>query len=209
MPATRAAKGGDLVAGRYRLARRVGSGGMAEVWQSVDSRLGRQVAVKLLHEACSADEQCLDWFRREARAAARVHHPGVVQVYDYSEGDEVPYLAMELVDGPTLAGELGVQGPVGGSRTLGHRLSGRGGAAGHPRCRGRASRHQAVQSVDRRRSRREDRRFRPRRQSTSRQSADPARSPAPPPISARNRPVASRPRPRPTSTRSAPWRTRA
>jgi serine/threonine-protein kinase len=92
---------------------------MGEVWQSTDTRLERQVAVKLLHEDCARDQQCLDLFRREAQAVSRVSHPGVVQVYDYGESElPVPYLAMELVDGPTLAGELEVGGPAGAGRTL-------------------------------------------------------------------------------------------
>ena len=115
MPEARAVKG-DVVAGRYRLARRVGTGGMGEVWQCVDNSLGREVAVKLLHEQCSTDEQCLQWFRQEARLAAAVGHPGVVQVYDY--GEQPPYLVMELVDGPTLANEVGLVGAVGVGRTL-------------------------------------------------------------------------------------------
>ncbi len=75
-------------AGRYALLRRLGAGGMAEVHLALDQALGRQVAVKLLHPAYTADPLFVERFRREARAAAALNHPHIVSVYDW--GTEGP-----------------------------------------------------------------------------------------------------------------------
>ena len=79
---------------------------MAEVWQAVDRVLGRQVAVKILHPHLAADDTFVTRFRTEAIAAARLHHPGIVAIYDtcHDEGSEA--IVMELVRGPTLRAEL-------------------------------------------------------------------------------------------------------
>ncbi len=95
-----------LADGRYRLEQRLGAGGMASVWLAVDQRLGRPVAVKIVADTLAGDEHWLRRFRREARAAARLSHPGVVPVFDYGIEDGRPYLVMEYVAGGTLAGRL-------------------------------------------------------------------------------------------------------
>ncbi|RKN51126.1 serine/threonine-protein kinase [Micromonospora endolithica] len=96
---------------RYVLRERIGRGGMSEVWRADDEVLGRPVAVKALAGELAADPQLRATIRREARAAARLSHPHVTQVYDYGEaslagGVVVPYLVMELVDGRNLADRL-------------------------------------------------------------------------------------------------------
>ncbi len=101
---------------RYVLHDRVGLGGMSEVWRADDEVLGRSVAVKVLAGTFAVDPDLRATLRREARAAARLAHPHVTQVYDYGEaaltdGSVVPYLVMELVDGRNLADRL-TDGPL-------------------------------------------------------------------------------------------------
>jgi hypothetical protein len=97
---------GVPVGGRYRLVSRIASGGAGQVWSAVDETLDRPVAVKLLRADVADDASFRERFRREARAAAGLNHPGVATVYDYgtestAEAD-LPYLVMELVDGEAL-----------------------------------------------------------------------------------------------------------
>jgi beta-lactam-binding protein with PASTA domain/predicted Ser/Thr protein kinase len=91
-----------LVDGRYRLLRRVGSGGMADVWCAEDTQLGRRVAVKILHERFAQDREFVERFRREASSAAGLQHPNVVNVFDRGEFDGTYYIAMEYVEGSSL-----------------------------------------------------------------------------------------------------------
>ncbi|MFG2550375.1 protein kinase [Streptomyces sp. NPDC048581] len=97
---------GRLLAGRYRVVAQLGRGGMGVVWKAVDEVLGREVAVKELRTYNDADGPELADLRlrmqREARAAARVRHTGVVAVHDVAEVDGRPLIVMELVDGPSL-----------------------------------------------------------------------------------------------------------
>ena len=93
-------------AGRYELRELIGSGGMAAVWLAEDTRLRREVAVKLLSEATADDPDYLARFRREARVAASLAHPNVVSVYDFDADSEPPYLVMEHVPGRNLAQRL-------------------------------------------------------------------------------------------------------
>ena len=86
------------VMGRYRLGRRLGSGGFGTVYEAHDERLDRAVAVKVI----PADGPAPERGRREALAAARLHHPGIVAVYDAGDGPEGRYLVSELVRGRTL-----------------------------------------------------------------------------------------------------------
>lgn len=92
-----------VIDGRYRLLRRLGSGGMAVVWAARDKRLGRDVAVKILSDVLAADADYRRRFEREARVAARLSHPGLVAIYDFGAQSGRPYLVMELVRGDTLA----------------------------------------------------------------------------------------------------------
>jgi eukaryotic-like serine/threonine-protein kinase len=95
----------QTVAGRYRIERRLGAGGMSTVFQATDSVLERPVAVKLLAEHLAEDEAFVARFRREALSAARLQHPNVVQVFDSGEDADSGrhYIVMEYVDGPSCA----------------------------------------------------------------------------------------------------------
>jgi serine/threonine-protein kinase len=93
---------GSLYDGRYRIERRIGVGGMANVYLAEDETLGRQVAIKVLHQRYAEDSQFVERFLREATAAARLNHPNIVQVYDRGESNHTYYIAMEYVDGMTL-----------------------------------------------------------------------------------------------------------
>ena len=108
------------VAGRYRLERRLGAGGMSTVFLAMDTVLERRVAVKLLAEHLAEDEAFVARFRREALAAAKLQHPNVVQVFDSGKDvdSERHYIVMEYVEGPSCADllreekELGVEQAV-------------------------------------------------------------------------------------------------
>ena len=98
--------------GRYRLVRRIATGGMGEVWQADDTVLGRRVALKLLVEELAADDRATRRFVREARATARLAHPNVARVFDFGRDGGAPFLVMELLEGETLAARL-ASGPLG------------------------------------------------------------------------------------------------
>jgi len=93
---------GILIDGRYRLEHRLGSGGMADVWRARDTELGRDVALKLLHENFARDTEFVERFRREASAAAGLQHPNVVSVYDRGSHEDSYWISMELVEGSSL-----------------------------------------------------------------------------------------------------------
>jgi hypothetical protein len=95
-----------LGAERYELEYRLGHGGMATVYCARDLKLDRQVAIKLLADNFAGDEELRKRFSREARIAARLDHPNVVQVFDVGEDEERPYIVMEHVEGGTLADRL-------------------------------------------------------------------------------------------------------
>jgi len=117
---------GRLLAGRYRLRRRLGQGASAEVWEAWDGKLARPVAVKVLHAVLAVlDPGRVDRLEREARALARVRSPGVVQVLDHHLGDTPAFLVTELVPGGrTLAGAVAeardgfLEGPLGGPQDV-------------------------------------------------------------------------------------------
>ena len=102
--------------GRFAVERTIGRGGMATVYLAHDRVLDRSVALKVLAPHLAGDEGYRGRFLREARLAARLLHPNVVQVYDVGEDDRGPYIVMELVEGPTLAEELQMHGPFPSSR---------------------------------------------------------------------------------------------
>jgi len=93
---------GSVVDGRYRLLRRIGSGGMADVWLAQDSHLQRQVALKVLHQRFAQDREFVERFRREAEAAAGLQHPNIVAVFDRGDVDGTYYIAMQLLEGRSL-----------------------------------------------------------------------------------------------------------
>ena len=102
---------GTLFAGRYRLERKLGSGGMADVWLAEDQELGRRVAVKILHGRYASDEQFVERFRREATHAAGLSHPNIVSIFDRGEAAGSYYIVMEYVEGRTLKELLVTRGP--------------------------------------------------------------------------------------------------
>ena len=108
-----------IIADRYELESKIGSGGMGTVWKAHDTLLDRTVAVKILHEGLAEDANFAERFRREARNAASLGHPNVVTVYDTGEqatasgsSDAVPFIVMEYVDGESLHRSLNRQGPL-------------------------------------------------------------------------------------------------
>lgn len=97
---------------RYRLERLLGRGGMASVWLASDEVLERPVAVKVLSDTIASDQEFVARFRREAKVAAGLSHPNLIDVYDYAEGAERPYLVMEYVSGDTLADRMTRKGGI-------------------------------------------------------------------------------------------------
>lgn len=93
---------GVVLDGRYRVLRRIGSGGMADVWLAEDTHLQRQVALKVLRSQFVQDGEFAARFQREAEAAAGLQHPNVVAVFDRGEAEGTPYIAMQYLEGPTL-----------------------------------------------------------------------------------------------------------
>ena len=100
-----------MIAGRYRLGDLLGRGGMADVYDGLDLRLERAVAVKLLRPEMAARDDVRTRFEAEARAAAGLSHPNAVAVFDTGEHEGVPYLVMERLPGTTLADRI-AEGPV-------------------------------------------------------------------------------------------------
>ena len=100
--ATQDTLSGTLFAGRYHIARKLGGGGMADVYLAEDQELGRRVAIKMLHGRYANDEQFVERFRREATHAAGLSHPNIVSIFDRGEIDGTYYIVMEYVEGKTL-----------------------------------------------------------------------------------------------------------
>jgi eukaryotic-like serine/threonine-protein kinase len=96
--------------GRYAVRRSIGHGGMAQVYEGEDTVLNRTVAIKVLAPQYARDEGFVQRFRREAQAAAKMNHPGIVSVYDTGSDDTVHYIVMEYVQGRTLAEVLSQEG---------------------------------------------------------------------------------------------------
>ena len=98
--------------GRYRVVRKLGTGGMANVYLAEDQELGRSVAIKMLDERHSQDEQFVERFRREAKNAAGLSHPNIVSIYDRGQAEGTYYIAMEYLEGRTLKELLIARGPT-------------------------------------------------------------------------------------------------
>ena len=101
----------SLFDGRYLIIRKLGSGGMANVYLASDQELGRRVAIKILDERHASDAQFIERFRREAQNAAGLSHPNIVTIYDRGEAEGTYYIAMEYVEGRTLKELLVARGP--------------------------------------------------------------------------------------------------
>jgi len=101
-----------VIDGRYSLEEQIGVGGMATVWRATDTLLGRQLAIKRLSPHLKLDRAASERFRREGQAAARLNHPGILTVFDAGEDVDGPWIAMELIEGETLAKRLAAKGPM-------------------------------------------------------------------------------------------------
>lgn len=97
--------------GPYRITAELGHGGMGVVYRASDTRLSRDVALKVLNEEFALDSQGVDRFRREAKLLASLNHPNIAAIYDIEESDGIQALVLELVEGPTLAERI-THGPV-------------------------------------------------------------------------------------------------
>ncbi|MEA2702762.1 MAG: eukaryotic-like serine/threonine-protein kinase [Actinomycetota bacterium] len=102
----------QVFTGRYQMVRQVARGGMAEVFLARDLLLDRPVALKVLFPEFSLDRSFVERFRREARAAANLNHPGIVSIYDWGEDDGTYFIVMEYVDGKTLREVIRSEGPL-------------------------------------------------------------------------------------------------
>ncbi|MFN8105654.1 MAG: protein kinase, partial [Acidimicrobiia bacterium] len=105
-------KTAQLLGSRYLLHEPIARGGMAVVWRGTDTRLGRKVAVKVLHARLASDANFRERFRREAVSAASFNHPNIVTVFDTGESGASHFIVMELVEGPSLSRLLGKTGAL-------------------------------------------------------------------------------------------------
>src|SRR5215207_659631 len=101
-----------LFDGRYRIVRKLGTGGMANVYLAEDEVLGRRVAIKILNDRHAGDGQFVERFRREAKNAASLSHPNIVSIYDRGEAEGTYYIAMEYLDGRSLKELIVARGPA-------------------------------------------------------------------------------------------------
>nr|WP_284290645.1 protein kinase [Angustibacter aerolatus] len=153
---------GRVLDGRYLVRSRIARGGMATVYLAVDQRLDREVALKVMHAGLGDDEEFVRRFTQEARSAARLSHPGVVQVYDQGEHDGVVFLAMEHVRGRTLRDVMDERGPLSPREALDVLEPGARRARRGARRRHRAPRREARERAGRRRRPHQGRRLRAR-----------------------------------------------
>src|SRR5436309_5668334 len=98
--------------GRYKILRKLGAGGMANVYLAEDQELGRRVAIKILNDRHANDEQFVERFRREAKNAAGLSHPNIVSIFDRGEAEGTYYIAMEFLDGRSLKELISTRGPA-------------------------------------------------------------------------------------------------
>src|ERR671934_459075 len=97
--------------GSYEIISRFGAGGMGEAYRARDTKLNRDVAIKILPAAFALDPDRLARFKREAQVLASLNHPNIGHIYGFEESTNIQALVLELVDGPTLADRL-AQGPI-------------------------------------------------------------------------------------------------
>jgi serine/threonine-protein kinase len=113
---------GTIVDERYALVRKIGSGGMADVWLAEDRELDREVAIKILHDRFAQDQEFVERFRREAQSAAGLQHPNVVSIFDRGAFRDSYFIAMEYIDGPQLKqlvkGGMGIEDAIDFTRQI-------------------------------------------------------------------------------------------
>jgi hypothetical protein len=109
-----------LLAGRYQVLDKLGAGGMGTVFLARDTKLDRAVAVKMLPSGSVNDSEAVARFQREARALARLAHPGIIQAYDNGADGNQHFLVMEFIEGHSLARELADKGRISPTRTAGY-----------------------------------------------------------------------------------------
>jgi serine/threonine-protein kinase len=102
---------GALFDGRYKILKRLGTGGMATVYLAEDQELGRRIAIKILNSKHASDKQFVERFRREASSAAGLSHPNIVQIYDRGNAEGTYYIAMEVIEGRSLKELVIERGP--------------------------------------------------------------------------------------------------
>ena len=150
---------GRMIEGRYRVIRKIAEGGMATVYEAEDTRLERRVAIKIMHMQLAQGahrEQFVERFHREAKSAAAIANPHIVQVYDTGEFNGLDYLVMEYVHGVNLRHDMNLQGTFSVREMLRVISETLDGLAGR-----RPPRHQAREHPDQRPRARADHRFRP------------------------------------------------
>src|SRR5581483_86584 len=96
----------------YRIVRKLGAGGMADVYLAEDQELGRRIAIKILNDRHANDDQFIERFRREAKNAAALNHPNIVSIFDRGQAEDTYYIAMEYLDGRTLKELIVQNGPT-------------------------------------------------------------------------------------------------
>ncbi len=125
----------------YRIIRKLGAGGMGEVFLAEDSTLGRKVAIKMLSERCAGSHQARQRLINEAKAAAALDHPNICSIHEVGEEDDRVFIVMQYIDGQSLAERIRTA-PAASRRSGGHRHTGGASAGGGPRRRRHPSRHQ-------------------------------------------------------------------
>ncbi len=110
---------GDILDERYEIIGKVGQGGMSTVYKARDLKLGREVAIKLLKEEFSTDEEFIERFKNEARSAARLSHTNIVATFDIVNHEDLHYIVMELVEGITLKDYIARKGKLSNKETIG------------------------------------------------------------------------------------------
>ncbi len=148
------------VLGPYQVLSKLGAGGMGEVYRARDTKLKREVALKVLPEAFTRDPDRLARFKREAQVLASLNHPLIGAIYGFEDSSEIYALVLELVEGDTLADRI-ARGPIPLQRGRTDRASDLPGSRSRPRAGDRSSRSETREYQDHSRRRRQGARFRP------------------------------------------------
>jgi serine/threonine protein kinase len=96
----------EVLGQKYKILKKLGAGGFAEVYLGEHTQLGRKVAIKILHQNYSMEEAMVERFRRESKAAAKLSHPNIIDIYDVGEGNGIYYFVMKYVEGETLSRKM-------------------------------------------------------------------------------------------------------